>query len=305
MNHTKPRRQVIYVASIYHSGSTLFDLVASQINGTLGLGEVFKFFFDGPEARCSCGATTRDCEFWKESIDSRELSSRGKSAKYIESEFKALWSRIETDHPDRVIIDGSKVSPYKLTGNQVVRNHLLHLYRQDKRFDLFTVYLVKDARAWVSSMIRRDLRKAKQSKYLVTHVLSLVGFLVMRNWILRYFQWGWSTFWLLRQHHKDQDALFLDYKDLCANHNQLLTAIEKRFALRDTERRPPGLTHICVGNPSRFSFLAKQTIAYDDRWKGSAIVRIIYVLIPLFRWLDHSVGVRSRNSLAKALGSLN
>ena len=303
MNNTKRRRRVIYVASIYHSGSTLFDLVATRINGTLGLGELFKFFFDGPEEQCSCGVPTLDCDFWKDSIERRGLSSRGKSAKYIESEFKTLWSQIESHYPDRVIIDGSKVSPYKLMGNQVVRNHLLHLYRQDKSFDLFTVYLVKDARAWVSSMIRRDLRKAQQSKCLVMRVLSLVAFLLVRNWILRYFQWGWSTFWLLRQHHKDKDALFLDYKDLCANPIELLTAIEKRFSLDNTENLTPGLTHICVGNPSRFKFLTNQTISYDDRWKDSVIVRIIYVLVPLFWWLDHLVAMRSRHSLVKALGS--
>jgi hypothetical protein len=305
MRNTNLRRRVIYVASIYHSGSTLFDLVATRINGTLGLGEVFKFFFDGPEEQCSCGVPAPECEFWKDSIEGRALFSGGKSAEYIESEFKTLWSQIESHHPHRVIIDGSKVSPYKLTGNQVVRNHLLHLYRQDKSFDLFTVYLVKDARAWVSSMIRRDLRKAKQSKNLITTVLSLVAFLLMRNWILRYFQWGWSTFWLLRQYQKDQAALFIDYKDLCANPNEVLIAIEKQFALDNIKNLPPGLTHICVGNPSRFNFLTNQTISYDDRWKDSVIVRSIYVFIPLFRWLDHLVGVRSRQSLDKALGSSN
>ena len=52
---------IIYIAGLYHSGTTLIDQYLGSENNIVGLGEVFKFINDGPEYKCTCGKKSKDC----------------------------------------------------------------------------------------------------------------------------------------------------------------------------------------------------------------------------------------------------
>lgn len=297
MNKELPKRHVIYVASIYHSGSTIFDLLTSRLNSTLGLGEVFKFLFDGHEENCSCGSATTSCTFWGQLISDSSFLNRSKSKFYIIREFKELWHYIDNNFPNRLVIDGSKVSPYKFWGSAIVRNHLFDLYRGDIRFDFLPIFLVKDSRAWVASMVRRDLRKVSEFTSISKKILAIITFFLFKNWVFRYVQWCWSTIWLLRKYSKNKDSLFIDYREMCEDPNSLLELLKIKFAKSDFYKDEPGLTHICVGNPSRFTFLNTDEVFYDDRWRKFTMVRLFYYLFPLV-WLLESL-VREYNSSSR------
>ena len=47
--HPKNEKKIIYIGSIYHSGSTPIDQMLSEYRGVFGIGELYKFFNDGPK----------------------------------------------------------------------------------------------------------------------------------------------------------------------------------------------------------------------------------------------------------------
>ena len=60
------KTKVIYVAGLYHTGSTLLDMILGNLPNVIGLGEIFKGFHDKFEEVCSCGQKVENCDFWGE-----------------------------------------------------------------------------------------------------------------------------------------------------------------------------------------------------------------------------------------------
>ena len=69
------RPNIIYIAGLYHSGTTLIDQYLGSDKNIVGLGEVFKFIKDGPESKCTCGMSSNDCEFWGEFAKNKNNTS--------------------------------------------------------------------------------------------------------------------------------------------------------------------------------------------------------------------------------------
>ena len=59
------RTKILYIAGIYHSGSTLLDRSLSVGQNIIGFGEISKAHFDGFEDYCTCGELSINCGFWK------------------------------------------------------------------------------------------------------------------------------------------------------------------------------------------------------------------------------------------------
>ena len=60
--------KVIYIAGLYHSGSTLLDMVLGNLPNFVGLGEVFLTFKGEFKDRCTCNQPIEKCEFWGDVI---------------------------------------------------------------------------------------------------------------------------------------------------------------------------------------------------------------------------------------------
>jgi hypothetical protein len=60
-------RAYLYIACCGHSGSTLLEKLLAAAEGVLAMGEIchFSHYFDHPSKPCGCGATVRECSFWR------------------------------------------------------------------------------------------------------------------------------------------------------------------------------------------------------------------------------------------------
>ena len=59
---------VIYVAGVGRSGSTILDRVLGTLDGVSSFNEIYRIFLEGFEENnlCACGERFRDCAFWTE-----------------------------------------------------------------------------------------------------------------------------------------------------------------------------------------------------------------------------------------------
>jgi hypothetical protein len=274
------QRKLIYIAGCGHSGSTLLDLLLSTHQHVCGLGEVAMLVDDcnrptytspdGNRSReeqiCSCGQSIYDCSFWSRFLEYTE--------KQPAADFQDRYARlvkIATDEMgDNVILsDSSKYQDPLQEVTKAIRSGALQPHLGPN--ELFVVHLIKDARAWVTSMKDRfDLD-------------------------------GWDLVRFYRKWHRDNQQIqsFLEekrlpsirvsYEEICFRPHGTLSkifeavGIEKAGAVGELAAAD---AHIGLGNPMRHDDRKSARIEYDPRWFHEPLIQALYYLVP---------GVRSYN----------
>src|SRR6056297_870811 len=104
--------EVIYIAGLGHSGSTLLNFLCSTGGPGVSLGEISLVLRDrhriGAESPCSCGAPAPECPFWGPLLPALR-ACRGEEPDALH----ALVARHFRTHfgPGRVLVDSSKGLP--------------------------------------------------------------------------------------------------------------------------------------------------------------------------------------------------
>jgi hypothetical protein len=266
------KKKIIYIAGEGHSGSTLLDLLLSTHPQVCGLGEVQMLVSDEKRSVytknaesiiCSCGEPISRCELWGNFIkyvDSIE------GAKFEERYIHLLKIADNKMGDDVIISDSSKyVNPLqKVIGTiQKTEDYTLD--------DLFVVHLIKDARAWATSIkYRYNIGLLKTSRY-------------MLEWLRN----NKNIYNILETNRIDY--MRVRYEDICFDTKKTVEKILNDAGIPCEDgvgELDQAKAHVGLGNSMRTDKDKSRRIIYDSRWFYEPGVNILYYTIP---------GVRSYN----------
>jgi hypothetical protein len=267
--------KILYVAGCGHSGTTLLDLLLSTHSSVCGLGEARMLVNDARrpeytananERNCSCGRTINRCPLWSRFLTHVEETP--------EADFGHRYSTLlsivqDVTGPDTIVSDSSKyLNPLRQIAEAARSGILQPLISPN---DLFAVHLVKDARAWVTSMKDRyDLNR-----------WDLV------RWYRKWHRDNQQIRSFLNQ--ENLPSVRVSYEEICFRPRGTLRKIFEAAGIE--EHGPVGelgsaCVHIGLGNPMRNDDQKSTRIEYDPRWFYEPLIQALYYLVP---------GVRSYN----------
>ena len=254
--------QVVFIAGLYHSGTTLLDLLLGQHPHLVGLGEAMRVCALGPEPKCSCGESSNRCPFWSvvapklETVREADLS---KGYEIIIDGFGELFGS------DQMLVDSSKDLP------------ALQALLRHPRVDVKVIHLVRDVRSWTLSIMDRDRRDQKiQGSNRESNLKSLTGrpktYLrsLTRNSLSRYIQWYRNNRKIQRYLQQNKiSVLQIGYEELVLYTREVAPRICEFLEVENnSEMYSLGNSgsHIVRGNQMRFDETKRQSIVYDNRW---------------------------------------
>ena len=278
------RSKIIYIAGCSHSGTTLLDLLLSTHPGVCGLGEARMLVEDdrrpeytsnADERTCSCGDAINQCPLWSRFLDRVESTSDVGFGEHYATLIDLFHSVVG---PDVVVSDSSKyIGPLRRLIAALCDGDLVDIDPDD----LLVVHLIKDVRAFATSMkYRHDLAPwslAKQFYKWYTANQKISTFLDSENIA----------------------SVQVTYEQLCFHPDAVLGRIFDAAGVVPSEQTgdlSAAEAHVGLGNPMRTHDQKSQGIVYDSRWFHEPLVQGLYYLLP---------GVRSYNEAMRAPGLHN
>lgn len=301
-----PKVNLIYVASIGRSGSTLLEtmLGAHQSIATMGEMHIWPHELRQRQRRCACGEHVMDCEFWREvgrraqvSEQSppradyfREHHNGGRSLRLNRlRDFRAgytpdanLRSKIDTYARN----SEASFAAYRDVMTEAIGGQIewvvdsskdpyrLAWYKRSGLFNLRVIHMVKRPEAFVYSVTKQFL--AGEQKSLVrqhTKALRQTGAWVVQN----------ALFSAVANNTLDEDEyLLLPYEEFARDPHASFrrvtdfVGVEPQPSAVDDFRS--GAVHTIAGNPMRYE---TRPIALDDKWRtvlpatSKAIARVV------------------------------
>lgn len=272
------RSQIIYIAGCSHSGTTLLDLLLSTHPGVCGLGEARMLVEDArrpeytsnaDERICSCGHAINQCPLWSRFLDRvKETPDADFGDRYatLIDLFRSVVG------PDVVVSDSSKyIGPLRRLIAALRDGDLVDIDLDD----LLVVHLVKDARAYATSMkYRHDLAPWSLAK--------------------RFYKW-YAANQKISAFLDDENiaSVQITYEQLCFHPDAVLGQIFDASGLVPSEQTGElraAKAHVGLGNPMRTHDQKSQGIVYDSRWFHEPIVQGLYYLLPGVRSYNEAIG---------------
>ena len=268
-------KEIIYIAGLYHSGSTLLDQYIGSNDSIMGLGEICKFIKDGPAGKCTCGANAENCEFWRDFKPLKNISESGLEKTYSKIIDKASKKKGKFQY----ILDSSKCHPYDMKPTYSNFRGLIY-YTKYFPNKIRVIHLYRDPRSWVSSIMRREKRSKR--KFIISAIFKSE---FMRA--IRYCQWFFMHF-LIRKFIRENNlrSINISYEKICLDKKNSLLEISKFLNLELDEKKlnlKETNSHICVGNPSRLTNLDNPEISYDARWLRENFSLVDYIFTKLLK----------------------
>ena len=148
--------KVIYIAGLYHTGSTLMDLTLGNLPNVIGLGEIYKGLVSGFEKKCSCGKDIGDCSFWGE-VNNKLIENSNLD---IQEKYNLVISNFQDNFGgDFILVDSSKCHPFDIFPNKFARSMQgLDYLIKIENIDLKVIHMVRDVRSWSNGLLMRDER---------------------------------------------------------------------------------------------------------------------------------------------------
>ena len=253
---------IIYIAGLYHSGSTLLDRILTTSEKSIGLGEIYKYITDGPEQFCSCGKRINDCKFW--SKFSNNKIGRNQTEEIIDNYYEEIINKVEDTFPSiEYLIDSSKCHPFSEDYSyKNFKGLIYHTKKNPQRLKVINLY--RDPRGWVNSIQKREERFQRNS---LSKVIFSSNIIRSARWI----QWHIMNK-RIRKFLKQNNLDFINisYERLCFDTEETIKEINKFSGIEIKIDKSLELktvnSHICVGNPSRLINDKKSHIKYDAKW---------------------------------------
>ncbi len=238
--------KTVFIASLSHSGSTLFDMILGGHSKFIGLGELALVSRniqtkakDIRTNQCSCGAPAHECSFWGDAlseIDRLEQLDQTRIYEVIYRNFAEKYG------PEYTIIDSSKYI------------HALNFSHQFCADNLQALHLLKDVRPFTVSQIDNAQRKNRGRAFFPQ----------------KYFRKWYSGNRAIERclDSLGMEPLTVGYEDLCLYSERTLHRICRFLGV---EYEPAMLelsqskSHSIVGNRMRKQ-AEKRVLRYDNRW---------------------------------------
>lgn len=252
--------QVIQVAGLAHSGTTVTDRVLSCFPAVVGLGEVEQIWkkvekntFES--SRCPCGEPALTCPYWGP-ILSRPHPTQ-------EHFFRAVVESA-AHRGQTTLVDTSKA--------MVGVSHYARLRDSGAVNRVVMLRLVRDPRGWVHSMMRRNEIAADDT----TAIRGLL------------YRWLLGSIRLDRRAHRpDVEKIYVWYDKLVLDRQEAL--LGKQLGLPEVEGGISLLNanqHAMAGN--KFVFSERRTnLSYDGRWLANRHIEDVYATLPTVRQYYH------------------
>jgi len=252
----------VFIAGLYHSGSTLLDLILGQHPRIVGLGEVDRVLTLGPEPMCSCGQLSEQCPFWSRVIP----SLNAQHSDDLQARMKIVLNSFQ-DHfgEDKILLDSSK--------------HLetLQLLQRTEGISIKVIHLIRDVRSWTLALLDRE-RKARE-RMCSTSPSDCPSFFngwkpnirsVTRSAPVRFIQWH-RTNKRIQQFLKSNDipTLLIGYEELVFYTQDIVSKIWDFLGVENSgqiKSLSTSSSHIVRGNRMRNQEEKRQTVVYDNRW---------------------------------------
>ena len=245
-------KQIIFIASLIHSGSTLLALMLGGHSRLIGLGEISQVIKDGPvglektrQVPCSCGQLMDACPFWSQitpQFQSFQQTQFANRYQMVLNTFERVFG------PEVIPVDSSKAI-----------SHLAKLHHQVNA-SIKVLYLIRDVRSFTISHLDDLKRKGGEQGW--------------RQWVKRT---AFYTFWWWYGENRRMQRFFAEqqiqvfqigYEELCLYPELMLQKLcdflgeayePAMLALQDSQ------SHIIRGNRMRYQ-KEKSDLTYDHRW---------------------------------------
>lgn len=256
-------KQLVFITSRAHSGSTLLNLLMSSQPRLIALGEVFSLFdfkaghiFRQDKIHCSCGESMSRCPFWGPLTDHLR---RNQNLSQVDMYNLVLDSFYDYFGEDYIPVDSSKTLD--------ALSYLLA-----RKMDLRVIFLVRDVRPWMISM-RKD-RESRGDLWL-QDLVKRYGIKAPVEWVLRSpYKYFWHWYLLNRKTQRfltqsDVPFLQIGYEEICF-YPELMISKMGEFLDLDLDPRMVSLgaseNHVILGNRMRHQPDKRTQIHYDHRW---------------------------------------
>lgn len=301
---------VIYILSSGRSGSTLTDLLLGSHPEiwTLGEANLLTSELRKEGMLCGCGAPIQECAFWNEVVADlsigegeypighfRESHTRRKTLRWRESlslltggitagqaeaarryglrnakYFTTVQERAVAEHQDRVewLVDASK-DPFRL-----------YWLLYSGYFNIRAVHLIKDPRAYVYSIARR------QKSYSTRDVVRWASRWTIDNLIQSA---------LIQWHLQKEKSLHLRYEDVARRPGKILNGCAEWLRLSEIAGGESMIreytNHAVSGNEMRWE---DTEVRLDERWKYQLEDQYKRIVWSIAGWLATQYGYRFR-----------
>lgn len=256
------RLNLVFIAGLYHSGSTLLDIILGQHSQIVGLGEIDRTLTLGPEPMCSCGQLSETCPFWKQVL--QKLNGQPKDDLHARMNI-VLKSFQGVFGEEKILIDSSK------------NLEALHVLQKTEGISLKVIHLIRDVRGWTLSLLDRDRKDQEQKRSRTTSS----GRNIINGWSpniravtrsapVRFLQW-YRTNKLIERFliSNNIPTLHVGYEELVLCTEQMLFTIWDFLGVEGDDSIKPlsvSNSHIVRGNQMRYDKDKRKAITYDSRW---------------------------------------
>ncbi|MCU0270442.1 MAG: hypothetical protein MUF83_17590 [Acidimicrobiales bacterium] len=262
-----PAPEVLFIASLQHSGSTYLDLQLSSHGAWVGVGEIsgavrtwLRTRATVSELGCTCGAAPTDCVFWGaviERLAADDVRTLAQGYATVQMVFGEVFG------PDVSMVDSSK--------------HGTHLELAARgSSSLAVLRLTRDVRSWIAS---EQSRRKRDATSFAGRVRCTAPYL--------------ARLWYRRNRILDREVastglptMRVGYEESVFHHERVLDDVD-RFVARHLGRSittgtPPG-AHIVRGNRMRLDPVQRAAITYDDAWLCRGALLHSSALVPPIR----------------------
>ncbi|MBI3158311.1 MAG: sulfotransferase [Chloroflexi bacterium] len=260
--------EIVFIAGLSHSGSTLLDLLLGAHPRLTGLGELDKVLAFTPEQYaeervmpCTCGRPVSECAFWAGAFDALPGLPAGQRAAPLLAHFAAVFG------PEAMPVDSSKYLP------------ALERWLDAPGVSVRVLHVIKDVRSFVVS--QRDALEKERGRGRLARAAHR---LTTRQPAYLFWKWHLRNRAIARFCARGGLAHYVvSYDRLCLEPEAALRGICDFLGL---EFHPGMLSpantgsHVFWGNPMAGDRQRHAAIRYDDRWQARRDWRLAARLFP-------------------------
>lgn len=275
--------EIVFVASLERSGSTLVDLMLGCHPRFIGLGEVYRIIGLNPDGieqlrsrNCTCGESVPACEFWgpvRTYLQQNPQLSIKKKYKAVIGVFTEIFGK------NQIPVDSSKSFIPLETISSI------------PDFRLKVLFPIRDVRAWTVSV---DDAAKKRREFKVTDILHPHGrkywkaylrIAIIRRLPTMYF-WEWYV--QNRRikrflEHREIPFFQFGYEELTLRTSMLVPEICRFLTVPKNDSMlslQNSRSHVVRGNRMAFQPEKRMEISYDNRWFQRRIWAIPSLIYP-------------------------
>ena len=232
--------KILYIASLGHAGSTVLELVLSNSDDIIGIGEIENLYkmvknkgVDSTyeSVTCSCGNNMNNCSYWSGFKDIHKNTLNMSFKEFYRVHFDYFKSK----YPNKYMLDNSKTA-----------TNLNYLSTNLKEIEFIPIFLIKDVRSWVYSQMKR-VAKCK---------------------FIEYIRWYYSNRKIENEVKKHKEVFYIGYEEFAFVPDKILKTITDKLGASELKSFAPKTTnaHSVLSNRMRTQKDTMQKITYDFRW---------------------------------------